>query len=41
MKQKTGEIFCLDRESQAISSFAKAGVHQAVLDSYSVMVDAN
>ena len=40
IRQQTGEICCLDRESQTISPFAKSGV-KAVLHSYSVMVDAN
>lgn len=40
IKQQTGEIFCLDRESQAISSFAKTG--GPIFPDWScAMVDAN
>ena len=37
---QTGEIFCLDRETQTMSSFARTGV-KAGSHSYAVMVDAN
>jgi hypothetical protein len=37
---QTGEIFCLNRESQTMSSFARTGV-KAGSHSYAVVVDAN